>query len=143
MHDDLILGGDMSISKEGNIEIHNIGFDAADVRADPTYFFFNDLLYTDSQLFTEAGDFHVMEKGNNIYMIYDTEEILPIFNTDKLNDAYEDILSGIEKATMFKRKKESHDYMQGYVGFTIWESENLKGQNTLLYHTIQESIMEV
>ena len=126
MHDDMILGGNMQVSEEGTIEIDNIGFDAADVRTNPTYFFNQELLYTDTQMFTGARDFHVMKKANNVYMIYDTEEI-PIFDTDKLNAAYEDILNGIENTTMFKRKKESHDFMQGYVGCTIWESEGLKG----------------
>ena len=68
-----------------------------------------------------------MRKNDNVYLIIDTDEI-PILDVGLIDDAYAEILNQTLPLSYFKRKKEAHKYLRGYIGFHLWKEEGLYGE---------------
>lgn len=60
-------------------------------------------------------------------MIIDTDEI-PILDVSLIDAEYNEIINKKKPLAFFKRKKEAHKYLRGYVGFHLWKTEGIDGE---------------
>ena len=126
IHDDFIKGASLQIN-ECKLTFKDYGLGADDLGEEPKYFIKSKLLYSDYRKIYGARDYKALKKGGNTYLIIDTDEI-PILDTEKIDNGYLKVLTEEDTPlAFFKRKKESHDYLRGYVGFNVWKSEGLEG----------------
>lgn len=74
-----------------------------------------------------ARDYMALEKGGNVYMIIDANEI-PILNAELIDEGYGLVFNENEKISMFKRVKVAHKYLRAYIGFHLWKCDGLEGE---------------
>ena len=67
-----------------------------------------------------------------MYLIIDTDEI-PILDVGLIDEAYANILNNNEPLSVFKRKKEAHKYLRGYIGLHMWKEDGLYGEPNASY----------
>lgn len=72
-------------------------------------------------------DYMALKKKGNTYLIVDTDEI-PILDVALIDEGYNDVINNGVPLAMFKRKKVSHDYLRGYIGFHMWRTPGLNGE---------------
>lgn len=74
-----------------------------------------------------AKDYMALKKDGNVYLIVDTEEI-PILDAKEIDEGYDEVVNNGETIAMFRRKKNVHKYLRGYIGFHLWKSEGIDGK---------------
>ena len=92
----------------------------------------NRLKYSHSEKIQGSKDYRVLKKGNNTYLIIDTDEI-PILDAKLIDDGYVECINDGVTISKFKRKDNMHLYLRGYLGFHMWLSEGLDDQNKTSY----------
>jgi len=122
-----ILGAILKLSDDGNIHFKDIGFSYEEIPTIFEDFVQNYLQYDKPSRINGARDYMALKKGDNVYLIIDTDEI-PILDVSEIDDAYGKILSETEPLAMFKRKQVAHKYLRGYIGLHVWLSEGIDGE---------------
>lgn len=122
-----VLGAQMMLAEDNKIEIEEFGFSDCRPSIDFELFSESRLLFSDYDRIRGARDYKVMRKNDNVYLIIDTDEI-PILDVGLIDDAYAEILNKTLPLSFFKRKKEAHKYLRGYIGFHLWKEEGLHGE---------------
>lgn len=122
-----VLGAQMMLAEDNKIEIEEFGFSDCRPSIDFEMFSESRLLFSDYDRIRGARDYKVMRKNDNVYLIIDTDEI-PILDVGLIDDAYAEILNKTLPLSFFKRKKEAHKYLRGYIGFHLWKEEGLYGE---------------
>lgn len=122
-----VLGAQMMLTDDNKIEIEEFGFSDDRPSIDFELFSESRLLFSDFDRIRGTRDYMVMKKNGNVYFIIDTDEI-PILDVGLIDDAYSEILNKTLPLSYFKRKKEAHKYLRGFVGFHIWKEEGLYGE---------------
>ena len=126
-----VIGAILTINDTGGIIINDLGFSSGSPRKSLDEFSHDYLLFDNPNKINGSKDYMVLKKGNNVFMIIDTEEI-PILDAAKIDEAYGKITSKNEEArmplSMFKRKAEVSIYLRGYVGLNVWKTEGINGE---------------
>ncbi len=122
-----VLGAQMILAEDDEIEIEEFGFSCDRPSIDFELFSESRLLFSEYDRIQGARDYKVMKKNGNVYLIIDTDEI-PILDVGLIDDAYDEILNQTLPLSYFKRKKEAHKYLRGYIGFHLWKGEGLHGE---------------
>ena len=122
-----VLGAQMMLAEGNMIEIEEFGFSDNCPSIDFELFSESRLLFSDYDRIRGARDYKVMKKNGNVYLIIDTDEI-PILDVGLIDDAYAEILNQTVPLSYFKRKKEAHKYLRGYISFHLWKEEGLYGE---------------
>lgn len=122
-----VLGAQMMLAEDNKIEIEEFGFSDNRPSIDFELFSESRLLFSDYDRIRGARDYKVMRKNDNVYLIIDTDEI-PILDVGLIDDVYAEILNKTLPLSYFKRKKEAHKYLRGYIGFHLWKEEGLYGE---------------
>lgn len=132
-----IHGASMSVDENGNINIKEYGLSQNFLGEDFESFVRNTLRFGKPEKINGGKDYLALEKGGNVYLIIDTEEI-PILDVELINAAYDAVVNEGETVAMFKRKKnsQSHLYLRGYIGFHLWKSEGMDGDPNASYSYI-------
>lgn len=126
------IGSIMSVDDDGNMKFNDFGFKNDPMPFDMPLFFKGTLKTSDYSMVKGFGDYYVMKKDGNTYIIYDTEEI-PMLDADKINDGYDDVLNNGVTVSMFKRKANVQEYFNGYVGLSAWLIDDLHGNENCSY----------
>lgn len=124
---DFVLGAQMMLAEDNKIEIEEFGFSDNRPSIDFEVFSESQLLFSDYDRIRGARDYKVMKKNGNVYLIIDTDEI-PILDVGLIDDVYAEILNKTLPLSYFKRKKEAHKYLRGYIGFHLWKEDGLYGE---------------
>lgn len=132
-----VFGSSMKVSKDNLMTFKDYGFDMG-LGEDYYSFIKQEIGYSNPQKIMGKHDYMVMCKGDNTYLILNTEEI-PILDAKLIDDAYGKIISGNDEIystiAMFKRKKEgtNHKFLRGYMGFHLWKSDGINGEEAYSY----------
>jgi len=122
-----VIGAQMILAEDNKIEIEEFGFSEDRPSIDFELFSESQLLFSDYDRIRGARDYMVMKKNGNVYLVIDTDEI-PILDVSLIDDAYAEILNKTLPLSFFKRKKEAHKYLRGYIGFHLWKEDGLYGE---------------
>ena len=122
-----VIGAQMMLAEDNKIEIEEFGFSDDRPSIDFELFSESQLLFSDYDRIRGARDYMVMKKNGNVYLVIDTDEI-PILDVSLIDDAYAEILNKTLPLSFFKRKKEAHKYLRGYIGFHLWKEDGLYGE---------------
>lgn len=132
-----VFGSSMKVSKDNLMTFKDYGFDMG-LGEDYASFIRQEIGYSNPQIIMGRHDYMAMCKGDNTYLILDTEEI-PILDAKLIDDAYGKIINGNDEIystiAMFKRKKEgtNHKFLRGYMGFHLWKSDGINGEEAYSY----------
>ena len=127
IHDGSVIGASMKLAEGGRIDISEFGFSAEQLPVFFDDFAYNCLNYTEPEKIKGSRDYLVLKKNGNVYLIIDTDEI-PILDVSLIDDAYDSIVNDSIPLSLFKRKKEAHKYLRGYIGLHLWKTEGLNGE---------------
>ena len=130
-----VHGASMKIDNHGTIEIEQYGLSQDNQGEDFENFISQKLKYSDFDKIRGARDYMALVKNGNVYFIVDTDEI-PILDVNLIDEAYSQVANEGETVAMFKRKKVAHDYLRGYIGFHLWETEGIDGEPNSSYSYI-------
>lgn len=130
-----VHGASMKINNHGTIEIEQYGLSQDNQGEDFENFISQNLKYSDFDKIRGARDYMALVKSGNVYFIIDTDEI-PILDVNLIDEAYSQVANEGETVAMFKRKKVAHDYLRGYIGFHLWETEGIDGEPNSSYSYI-------
>ena len=130
-----VHGASMKIDNHGTIEIEQYGLSQDNQGEDFENFISQKLKYSDFDKIRGARDYMALVKNGNVYFIIDTDEI-PILDVNLIDEAYSQVANEGETVAMFKRKKVAHDYLRGYIGFHLWETEGIDGEPNSSYSYI-------
>lgn len=131
-----VHGASLTVGNDGTIGINNFGVLANNLFGESLESFANMYFhYNHSEKINGYRDYKALTKDGNSYLIIDTDEI-PILDVAEIDEGYGDIVNKGEKLSMFKRKKEAHKYLRGYIGFHLWETEGLDGDPYCSYSYI-------
>ena len=130
-----VHGASLKVDENGKINIEQYGLSQNSLGEDFVNFITNKLKYQDFDRLRGARDYMVLVKEGNVYMILDTDEI-PILDVDLIDEAYGLVANEGETVAMFKRKKEAHKYLRGYIGFHLWKSDGIYGAQDGAYSYI-------
>lgn len=132
-----IHGASFTANSNGDIAIQEYGLGKNRLGDDFDLFVQSNLNYYDCDKIRGARDYMAMKKNGNVYLIIDTDEI-PILDVSQINDAYDDVVNRGETVALFKRKtnNEAHKYLRGYIGFHLWKSDGIDGENDGSYSYI-------
>lgn len=132
IHDNFVIGASLQTGTNNSMKFEEFGFSNSQMPIDFESFCHNTLLFQDHNIIRGSRDYMAMLKNGNVYLIIDTEEI-PILEVGLIDDAYSDILNEMQPLSLFKRKKEAHKYLRGYIGFHLWKTEGLYGEPNASY----------
>lgn len=135
LNHDNVHGAALKIDEHGKIHIEQYGLSQNSLGEDFVDFVCNKLKYDDFNKLKGMRDYMVLVKNGNVYMILDTDEI-PILDVDLIDEAYGLVANEGETVAMFKRKKEAHKYLRGYIGFHLWKSDGIDGEQDGAYSYI-------
>jgi hypothetical protein len=121
-----VIGAAMSIDNENNIKINDFGF-SDQKPLDFKIFAERCLLFKDYEKINGTKEYMALKKGNNVYLIIDTEEI-PILDANLIDEGYDEVVNNGVTISMFKRKREAHKYLRGYMGFHLWKTDGVNGE---------------
>lgn len=121
-----VIGAAMSIDNENKIKINDFGFPNQDLWSIEN-FAEKCLLFKNYEKINGTKDYMALKKGNNVYLIIDTDEI-PILDAKLIDKGYYEVVNNDEKISMFKRKSEAHKYLRGYMGFHLWKTDGISGE---------------
>lgn len=127
IQDDYIIGASLKIIQDEQIEIKDYGFSSEQAPLPFESFVSRNLRYNEPEKIRGARDYMALKKGENVYLIIDTDEI-PILDVQLIDDAYNDIVNGDTPLSFFKRKNEAHKYLRGYMGVHLWKTDGLNGE---------------
>lgn len=120
---------------DNKIQISDYGLSLQGMPLDFDSFARDILRFDNPDLIKGSRDYKVMKKNGNVFLIIDTDEI-PILDLPLIDNGYDAIINKGEVLSMFKRKKCAHDYLRGYIGFHLWKSEGLNGEENAAYSYI-------
>ena len=133
-----VHGASLNVMENGKINFENFGTFNNDILGVSLSTFANEHFhFLHYQKINGFRDYKALTKDGNSYIIIDTDEI-PILDVAEIDEGYGDIVNKGEKLSMFKRKKEAHKYLRGYIGFHLWETEGLDGEPYCSYSYISE-----
>ena len=132
IHEGFVLGARMGLESNNAVSIEDIGFSNTQLPVDFESFSHDSLNFEDYDRIHGSRDYMVMIKDGNVYLIIDTDEI-PILDVGLIDEAYANILNEITPLSVFKRKKEAHKYLRGYIGFHMWKEDGLYGEPNASY----------
>jgi len=132
IHEGFVLGARMELESNSLVKIEDFGFSNTQSPVDFESFLHNSLHFDDYDRIRGSKDYMVMLKNGNVYLIIDTDEI-PILDVGLIDEAYANILNNIEPLSVFKRKREAHKYLRGYIGLHMWKEEGLYGEPNASY----------
>ncbi len=131
-----VHGASLNVMENGKINFENFGTFNNDILGVSLSTFANEHFhFLHYQKINGFRDYKALTKDGNSYIIIDTDEI-PILDVAEIDEGYGDIVNKGEKLSMFKRKKEAHKYLRGYIGFHLWETEGLDGEPYCSYSYI-------
>lgn len=134
IHEGSIIGASLKLKDGNKIEIDDYGFSPNDL-LDFETFALEKLHYVNNEKIRGARDYMALKKNGNTYLIIDTDEI-PILDVNLIDEAYDDIVNNNAPLSLFKRKKDAHKYLRGYIGFHLWESEGMDKEHPISYSYI-------
>ena len=120
---------------DGSMNINEYGLSQNNLGEDFEQFVLEYLKFNDYDKIRGARDYMALEKNGNVYLIIDTDEI-PILDVNLIDDGYDQVINKGETVAMFKRKKNVHEYLRGYIGFHLWKSDGLNGEKDAAYSYI-------
>ena len=131
-----VIGATMTIDSENNITIKDFGF-PGQKPLEFKIFAEKCLLFNDyeNEKIKRSKEYMALKKGNNVYLIIDTEEI-PILDANIIDKGYDEVVNNGETISMFKRKREAHKYLRGYMGFHLWKTDGIDGEPNGAYSYI-------
>ena len=132
IHEGFVLGARMELESNNSVNIEDFGFSNTQLPVDFESFLHNSLHFDDYDRVRGSRDYMVMMKKGNVYLIIDTDEI-PILDVGLIDEAYANILNNNAPLSVFKRKKEAHKYLRGYIGFHMWKEDGLYGEPNASY----------
>ena len=135
-----VFGASLKMAENGTMEIKDYGFES---KMGEFYDTFTSTIMGYPVLGKLRGyyNYYIMEKAGNAYLIFDTDEI-PILDAKQIDDTYGKIIAGTDPdcdtICMFKRKREGtdHKYLRGLMGFHLWKSEGIEGEESEGYSYI-------
>lgn len=135
-----VFGASLKIAENGALQIKDYGFDS---KVGEFYDTFTASIMEYPVLGKLRGyyNYYVMEKAGNAYLVFDTDEI-PILDAKQIDETYGKIIDGTDPdcdtICMFKRKREGtdHKYLRGLMGFHLWKSEGIEGEESEGYSYI-------
>lgn len=133
--DGFVHGASLAVNITGAMNIQEYGLSQNNLGEDFEQFVHDNLRYNDYDKIRGGRDYMAMEKNGNVYLIIDTEEI-PILDANLINDGYGKVVNEGETISMFKRKKVAHEYLRGYIGFHLWKSDGINGEENGSYSYI-------
>ncbi len=132
-----VFGASMTVSQDNIITFKDYGFDMG-LGEDYYSFIKQEIGYNSPQKIMGRHDYMALSKGDNTYLIVDTDEV-PILDAKLIDEAYGKIITGNDNIystiAMFKRKKEgtNHKFLRGYMGFHLWKSDGINGEEAYSY----------
>ncbi|MBR1512855.1 MAG: hypothetical protein IJ622_01030 [Bacteroidales bacterium] len=132
IHDGFVLGARMELESNNSVRIEDFGFSNTQSPVDFESFSHNSLHFDDYDRIRGSRDYMAMLKKGNVYLIIDTDEI-PILDVSLIDETYAEILSNTLPLSVFKRKKEVHKYLRGYIGLHLWKEDGLYGEPNASY----------
>lgn len=130
--DDCVIGASLKAQTDGEINIKDFGFSYDKLPVLFEMFASDTLCYNEPEKIRGAKDYMVLKKNGNVYLIIDTDEI-PILDVSLIDEAYDEIVNGGTPLSFFKRKKEAHKFLRGYIGLHLWKTEGLDGETEGAY----------
>lgn len=120
-----VYGCKMSLS-ENKISFQDYGFSKRNEMYN--VFLLSELRLLDYKLLLGSKDYMALKRGNNVYLIIDTDEI-PMFNSQLIDEVYGKMSKGEEtiKPTQFKNKGIRSVYINGFIGLTTFRATGLNG----------------
>ena len=122
-----VHGASLSVCDNDEIRIQEFGLSQNALGEDYYSFIQDHFYYNDPDMLNGNKDYKVMKKNGNVYLIIDTDEI-PILDIQLIDAGYDKVVNEGETIAMFKRKKNAHEYLRGYIGFHLWKSDGLYGE---------------
>lgn len=130
--DGFVVGSSLIVKEGGSLCFSDFGFSGESPALDFESFARERLLFTDVDKIKGSRDYLVMRKGETVLMIIDTDEI-PILDVAKIDEGYGRVLNNGEPLSIFKRKKDKYQYLGGYLGFNLWRTDGLSGEQNGAY----------
>lgn len=130
-----VHGASLAMSADGSMNINEYGLSQNNLGEDFEQFVQEYLKFEDYDKIRGGKDYMALAKNGNVYLIIDTDEI-PILDVNLIDDGYDQVINKGETIAMFKRKKNVHEYLRGYVGFHLWKSDGLNGEKDAAYSYI-------
>ena len=126
INEGFVHGASLAVTITGTMSIQEYGL-SPNSFIEFEQFVYDNLKYKEFDKIRGGRDYMAMEKNGNVYLIIDTDEI-PILDANLIDDGYGKVVNEGETIAMFKRKKEVHKYLRGYVGFHLWKSDGIDGE---------------
>lgn len=131
-----VHGASLNVTNNGSFNIKNFGTFNNDILSVSLDAFAKEHFhFPHYQKINGFRDYKAMTKNGNSYIIIDTDEI-PILDVAEIDEGYGEIVNNGEKLSMFKRKKEAHKYLRGYIGFHLWKTDGIEGEPYCSYSYI-------
>ncbi len=132
---DFVHGASLAVDTDGSMNIEEYGLSQNSLGEDFEQFVQEHLKFNDYDKIRGGRDYMALEKNGNVYLIIDTDEI-PILDVKLIDEGYGQVINKGETVAMFKRKKNVHEYLRGYIGFHLWKSDGLDGKQDASYSYI-------
>ena len=132
---DFVHGASLAVDTDGSMNIEEYGLSRNSLGEDFEQFVQEYLKFNDYDKIRGGRDYMALEKNGNVYLIIDTDEI-PILDVELIDEGYDQVINKGETVAMFKRKKNVHEYLRGYIGFHLWKSDGLNGEKDAAYSYI-------
>ena len=132
---DFVHGASLAVDTDGSMNIEEYGLSQNSLGEDFEQFVQEYLKFNDYDKIRGGRDYMALEKNGNVYLIIDTDEI-PILDVKLIDEGYGQVINKGETVAMFKRKKNVHEYLRGYIGFHLWKSDGLDGGQDASYSYI-------
>ena len=132
---DFVHGASLAVDTDGSMNIEEYGLSRNSLGEDFEQFVQEYLKFNDYDKIRGGRDYMALEKNGNVYLIIDTDEI-PILDVKLIDEGYGQVINKGETVAMFKRKKNVHEYLRGYIGFHLWKSDGLDGGQDASYSYI-------
>ena len=132
---DFVHGASLAVDTDGSMNIEEYGLSRNSLGEDFEQFVQEYLKFNDYDKIRGGRDYMALEKNGNVYLIIDTDEI-PILDVKLIDEGYGQVINKGETIAMFKRKKNVHEYLRGYIGFHLWKSDGLDGGQDASYSYI-------
>lgn len=135
INQNLVHGASLAVDTDGHISIKEYGLSQNNLGENFEQFVQEHLKFNDYDKIRGGRDYMALEKNGNVYLIIDTDEI-PILDVDLIDEGYDQVINKGVTVAMFKRKKNVHEYLRGYIGFHLWKSDGLNGEQDAAYSYI-------
>ena len=132
---DFVHGASLAVDTDGSMNIEEYGLSRNSLGEDFEQFVQEYIKFNDYDKIRGGRDYMALEKNGNVYLIIDTDEI-PILDVELIDEGYDQVINKGETVAMFKRKKNVHEYLRGYIGFHLWKSDGLNGEKDAAYSYI-------